>query len=98
MTGAVYVAIMPRFGFVLYVRRVNCDSTRLLLGGLVDLSVVSKLGATTLGEDFCDGGGECRLAVVDMACDAWIWIVWWAKEFVSDIPMVPMFMWGLARE
>lgn len=70
VTGAVDVSIVPRVGFVLYVSRVDGDTTGLFFGGSVDLRVVGELCTSGQGEDLGDGGGQRRLAVVDVAYSA----------------------------
>lgn len=51
---------------VLYMCRVNSDTTGLLLWSLVDVCVVGELRSTPLRKDFSDSGGQCGLAVVNM--------------------------------
>jgi hypothetical protein len=51
---------------ILDVSRVDSDTTSLLLGSLVNLTVVGELGGTALGKDPGNGGGQRRLTVVDM--------------------------------
>eukprot|EP01084_Bolivina_argentea_P042019 77554_1 len=67
MAGAVDVAVVAGLGLVLDVGGVDGDLALLLLGGLVDGEVVHGLGVALLGEDGGDGGGEGRLAVVNVA-------------------------------
>ncbi len=61
------MAIVALLGLILDVRRVNGDTTSLLLRGSVNGGVVTELGATSLGEDLGDSSGKRGLAVVDVA-------------------------------
>lgn len=66
MAGTVDVTIVPVRSLVLYVSRVDGDTTGLLFGGLVDLGVVGELGTTLGRQDLGDSGGQRRLTVIDV--------------------------------
>lgn len=66
VSGAVNVSIMPVRGLVLNVCRVDGDTTRTLLRGLVNVSVVRELGTSSLRKNLGDCGGQRRLSVVDV--------------------------------
>lgn len=51
------MTVMARVGFILNMSRVDCDTAGLFFRGLVDLGVIRKLGASSVGEDLGDGGG-----------------------------------------
>src|SRR5438270_5570374 len=62
----VHVRVVTVRRLVLHVRGGDRDPALLLLGRVVDLLEASSLAAVLLGEDLRDGGGQRRLAVVDM--------------------------------
>lgn len=66
MSRAVNVAVMPVGSLVLDVSGVDGDTTGLLLGCLVNLSVVDERCTSRLGQDFCDSRGKSGLAVIDV--------------------------------
>lgn len=44
----------------------NGDTSSLLLGCLVDSTVVHEFTTVLLGQVFCDGSSQCRLSVIDV--------------------------------
>ena len=88
---------MPAARLVLDVCRVNGNTTSALLGRLVDVSVVGELRASLLCEDFGDSRSQSGLSMVDMSCTP-IRELGDRVPSSPDVPMVPMFMCGLARE
>ena len=60
------MTVMPIICLVLYVCRVDSDTTGLLLGSLVNFRVVCELGTSALCENFGDGGGKGGLAMIDV--------------------------------
>jgi hypothetical protein len=77
VTGAVDVGVMAVLGLVLDVRGRDRDAALALLGGVVDRVERPDLAAAELlGEDLGDGGGEGRLAVIDVAdrADVHMWL------------------------
>ena len=42
--------------FCTYVRNIDCDSSVLLLGRVVDLAVILELGQILAGQHLCNGG------------------------------------------
>jgi hypothetical protein len=50
------MTIVTRVGLILDVSGVDCDTTGLFFGRLVDFGVIRELGATTVGENLGDGG------------------------------------------
>lgn len=66
MSRAVNVAVMAVGGLILDVGSVDSNTTGLLLGCLVNLSVVDKRCASGFGQDFCDSSGKSGLAVIDV--------------------------------
>jgi hypothetical protein len=63
---AINVTVVPCVSFVLNMRRVDCDSTGLLLRSTVDLRVVGELGGTLFRKDFRDSGGKSSLAMINV--------------------------------
>ena len=61
------MGVVPLLGLVLHVSGVNRDTTRLLLGSLIDGVVGLKLGLAREGQVLGDGGGQGGLAVVNVA-------------------------------
>lgn len=66
VSGTVDVTVVPVLGLILDVRRVDSDTTSTFLRGLVNVSVVGELSASTLGEDFGDSSGQSGLSVIDV--------------------------------
>ena len=67
VTRAVHMGIVPLLGLVLHVSGVNCDTTRLLLGSLIDGVIGLELGLAGEGQVLGDGSGQGSLAVVNVA-------------------------------
>lgn len=64
------MTIMARLCLVLYMGRIDGDTTSLLLGSLVDRGIVSELGASMSRENFGNSGRQCCLPMVNMTlCD-----------------------------
>ena len=61
------MAVMALVGLVLDGGGVNCDTTGLLFGGLINLAVLEVLCELLLRQHLRDGRGQRRLAVVNMA-------------------------------
>ena len=66
VAGAVNVGVVPVGRRVLDVRGVDGDTTLLFLGSVVNLVKGGCLAETSVGQHFRDGGGEGRLAVVNV--------------------------------
>src|SRR5665213_404490 len=66
VTGAVDVGVVAVLGLVLDVRGRDRDAALALLGSVVDLLEALGLTAHLLGKHICYGGGQRRLAVIDM--------------------------------
>ena len=60
------MTIVSLIRLVLNMRRVDSDTARLLLRGLVNLRVVRELGASGFGEDLRDSSGEGGFPVINM--------------------------------
>ena len=67
MSRAVNMTIVPLVTLILDVRRVDSDTTGLLLGRFVNLLVVCELGTSALREDLSDGCRQGSLAMIDVA-------------------------------
>ena len=67
VTRAVHMGIVPLIGLVLHVSGVNRDTTRLLLGSLIDGVIGLELGLAGEGQVLGDGSGQGSLAVVNVA-------------------------------
>ena len=67
MTRAVNVSIVTLVGLILNVSGVNRDTTSLLLGSLIDGSVVLEISVTLQGQVLGDSCGQSGLAVVNVA-------------------------------
>jgi hypothetical protein len=68
MSWTVNVAIMSRVRLVLHMRGVDGDTTSLFFRGLVNLGVVRELSGALVGQNFGNGGGQSRLAMIDVTC------------------------------
>lgn len=82
MTGTIDVGVVTVLGLVLDVlhyqscammdvqpptyRSGNGDTSSLLLGCLVDSTVVHEFTTVLLGQVFCDGSSQCRLSVINV--------------------------------
>src|ERR1700740_2936268 len=63
---AAHLRIVPRFGLILDMCGRDGDAALALLGSLVDVGIVDEGRATGLGQHLRDGGGQRRLAMVDV--------------------------------
>ena len=66
VAGTINVSIMPIRSLVLNVRGVDGDTTRTLLGSLVNISVVREFGSSGLCQYLRYCGCKSCLAVVDV--------------------------------
>ena len=66
MSGAVNMGVVTLVSLVLHVGGVDCDSARLLFGGLIDHVVGHKFGITLHRQGLGDGGGKGGLAMVNV--------------------------------
>ena len=67
MLHTTYGTIMPLVGLVFERRSIDSDTAGLLLGSLVNLSVLHILGKFPARQDLGDGRGESGLAMIDMS-------------------------------
>src|SRR3989344_6472667 len=74
MARAVDVGIMALVGLVFYVGYVYGDAAFLLFRGVIDRVVGAHLGHTLLVQTHGNGGGQCRLTMVDMAYCAYVYV------------------------
>jgi hypothetical protein len=70
VAGTVDVRVVARIGFVLDVRGVDGDAASLFFGRAVDLIERQAFAAKALGLNLRDRSGQGRLAVVDVADSA----------------------------
>lgn len=91
------MSIMPRLGLIFDMGGVNGDSTRFLLRRFVDLRVVRELSTTVLRKNLRNGSRQSGLSVIDMSCKR-DEHAGQGGEIEKFVPIVPMFMCGLARE
>jgi len=89
------MTVMAIGRLVLDMRRVNGNTTRLLLRSFVDLAIVGELGSTSCRKDLGDGSGKCRLSVINVA---WNLMRFERASTRVIIPIVPMFICGFDRE
>ena len=89
MTRTVDVCVVTSIGLVFYVGRIDRDTTRLFLRGLVDLRVVCELGRALVCEHFGNCSSKSGLSVVDMACER---VKTRREKQRNELPIVPMFM------
>ena len=68
MSRAVNMTVVPLVTLILDVRRVDSDTTGLLLGRLVDAGIVGERSTTLRGENLGNGSSKCCLSVVNVAC------------------------------
>lgn len=80
---------------VLDMRRVDSNTTRLLLRSFVNLAIVGELGSTSCRQNLGNGGGKGRLSMIDVA---WNLMRFERVSTRVIIPIVPMFMCGFDRE
>ncbi len=67
VSWAIDVGVMAGVGLILNSSSVDGDTSGLLFGGLVDLSVLYVLGFCLVGQVLGDGGCEGGLSVIDVA-------------------------------
>lgn len=67
MSGTVDVSVVTVGCLILNVSRVDSDTTGLLLGCLVNLTVVGELGGTFGGENLGNGSRQGGLTMINMA-------------------------------
>ena len=67
MAGAVHVSIVTLFGLVLYVGGVDGNAAGALFGRLIDFVITHLLRMSLAGQHHRDGGRQGRLAVVNVA-------------------------------
>jgi len=67
MARTVDVAIVSRTGLILDMCRIDSNAAGSLLRSPVDLGVVGEFRRTLISEYSSDSGGQCGLAMVDMA-------------------------------
>jgi len=89
------MAVMTIRRLVLDMRRVDGNTTRLLLRSFVDLAIVGELGSTSYRKDLGNGSGKRRLSMIDVT---WNLMRFERASTRVIIPIVPMFMCGFDRE
>lgn len=100
MSRAIHVSIVAGFCLVLYMSRLDGDTTRLLFRGLVDIFVLHDVGVSLLlVENLSDRSGQRGLAVINVTVivSSVVSDSSSAVGFERSYPMVPMFMWGLLK-
>ena len=64
---AVNVCIVTVFGFIFNGGGVDCDTTSSFFRCFIDGSIVQEVSLAFFSQYFGDSGGQCSLAVIDMA-------------------------------
>ena len=77
------MTVMPFVRLILYMSRVDGDTTGLFFGSFVNLRVVGELRTTLLRENFGDGCGQSCLSVVDVTNGANVHVRLCTREFAS---------------
>ena len=81
VAGAVDVSVVTGLRLVLDVRRVDRDAAGLFFGRRVDLVILLRRGAAGLGENHRDRRRQRRLAMVDVANRADVYVRLRTREF-----------------
>ena len=86
---AVDVTVVAVLRLILNCRRVNGDTSRLLLGRSIDVRVVLESCRALVCQIFGDSGSERGFSVID--------VTFRLRQLLLHLPIVPTFRWGLLR-
>ena len=70
------MSVVTRIRLIFYVRCIDCDPASFLLGSLINVRIVHERRTVRLCQHFRDGGGQRRLAMINVTnrSDIHVWL------------------------